>query len=291
MNASNNEGRILRNGRVVPSVAPLPRSLIIKNQPMQQKRVTKTEWLYPLIPNYLECPQLFYATVCPCVMAYKTANVLLKENNDSGTCYSNLLSLMICSPALFCMERTTTHTLNGLMQQHENDAMMMQSGHNDDEDDLPHAKNYYSDLIYDALEISGFNLEKRKKRGWTNDGRGFDIKEDISEDWWAGQWCCYYTYHSFCCNFLCCRTCNSAPYVPMCFALLCGGIYPVFLCPTTFVLRRSVINAHNISESCFDSAIRSLLCTPCSLMQTSKEIHDDGTLSSIKETPTVVNSM
>ena len=306
-------GRILRSGRIIPnhhaaisiipnhhdatvSIIPTHHAAVpnaaAKKPPLvawkDNQRVTKNEWIYSLVPSYLECPQFCYATACPCVMAYESATVLLRDTRtDSGTCYSNLLSIMICAPALFCMDRTATHGLNGLMQQHENNASLMMNS--EDDEITPY---HYSDLIYDALEMSGFDLKKRQKRGWTNDGKGFDIKEDISEDWWAAQWCSYYTYHSFCCHFLRCRTCNSAPYVPMCFAILCGGIYPICMCPATFVLRRSVINAHNISESCFDSALRSLVCTPCSLLQTYKEIHKTPFFTSLStETPDVLNFM
>ena len=94
-----------------------------------------------------------------------------------------------------------------------------------------------------------------------------------NQDWWAAGWCGYYCYRSFCCNFLRCRTCNSAPYAPMCFALLCGALYPLCLCPTALVLRRSAISTRNIAETCFDSAARSLFCTPCSLVQTYEEIN------------------
>lgn len=222
---------------------------------------------------------------------------------QSGGCYAGLLSAMICAPALFCVDRSATHTLNGMMDRHDmvpphqGDLMHPQHGSSyyyhknrgdaadvsDDEGDNNDAMTAANEgggeggrLLNEAwislLQATGFGTKERKKgQTWADDGKGFDI-DNWSEDYWAAGWCSYYAYSSFCCNFMRCRTCNNAPYAPMCFVLMCGAVYPLCLCPSALLLRRSVVGTRNISETCFDSIVRSLFCTPCSLVQTYDEI-------------------
>jgi hypothetical protein len=296
-----------------------------------QKRRTKNEWLTPLLPTLSSCSACVTASVCPCIWVYCSANTLLNESQSHMTierddgcpeCYAGLLSALICAPALFCIDRSATHTLNGMMDRshlvpphagdhhhhgensrydHDNNNDDNQSTNSQDDTDTTTTTGaLLNDAWMRLLQATGFGTHSRERgHNWTDDGKGFDI-EDWSEDYWAAGWCSYYSYHSFCCNFLRCRTCNNAPYAPMCFVLLCGGLYPLCLCPSALLLRRSVISSRNISETCFDSMARSLFCTPCSLVQTYSEIRlsspsaqnaDANTTTTTTSTGSIINMM
>ena len=266
------------------------------------QRTSKHEWFNPLLPTLANCQDHLSATFCPCVWVYFSANAMLTENNSSpdtlSVCYAGLLSALICAPSLFCIDRSATHTLNGMLDRHNmvpahegdlhhhrstmkhgaasknNDAASESESEDDDDTHNQSDSKKIADLWMHFLSMTGFgqkNAEQQRASSWTSDGRGFDI-DDWSEDYWAAGWCSYYTYRSFCCNFLRCRTCNNAPYAPMCFVFLCGALYPLCICPSALVLRRGVVGTRTISETFFDSTIRALLCAPCSLVQTYREI-------------------
>ena len=238
-------------------------------------RRPKNEWRSALLPTYHNCHACVYATVCPCVWTYHTASMVLRDHaavtamDDSGcsSCYASALSVMICMPSVFCVDRAVTKVLNGYADEHHH-----QPPPRDEEE------GSFAEGVYNFVAGACFGTTTtRTNETWLNDGAGYDLlrRDDTaaSEDYWAADWCGYYTYHAFCCNFLRGRTCNqSGTSTPMCFALMCGAIYPILLCPTTLLLRRIVVSGRNIHETCIESTLNSLLCTPCTMVQTFAEI-------------------
>lgn len=203
----------------------------------------KKDWNTALLPSIITFPHHLHAALCPCVWTYYTAKTLLKDHaavnamDDSGCglCYSGALSVMICSPGMFCVERSVSR-LVGTINPEEGP--------------------------FDYL-IHGMGSP------WTT---GYDLSKS-TEDYWAADWCGYYMYHAFCCNFMRCRACDGTSVkTPMCFALLCGATYPFFVCPATLMLRRVVVSSHRIHESCFESICCSLFCAPCTMVQTFNEL-------------------
>lgn len=237
----------------------------------------KSEWGSGLLPSYHNCHNCAYATVCPCVWTYHTAAAVLKDHkasaaiDDSGcsACVACALSAMICAPSVFCIDRSVTKVLNGYADHHEAP-----------QTDEPS----FAEGIYNFVTGAGFGTNDDNST-WLNDGDGYDLlrrdETAASEDYWAADWCRYYIYNAFCCNFLRGRSCNQATvYTPMCFVLMCGAVYPVCLCPSTFLLRRVVVASRNIHESCLESSIFSAFCTPCTMVQTFDEIQNTRATSS-----------
>lgn len=271
-------------------ITPVPQPSDARIPAPHRVDTLRNEWYNPLFTNLTDSGECIGAAVCPCLWIYGSADILLSENGSSisrfsrseSTCYASLLSLMVCAPALFCVDRTATHALNQTMDRHEM--------HSEDDEE-----EGFSEAMYALLAATGFGTrraERRNPASWTHDGKGFDLHQNESEDWWAANWCCYYTRHTFCCDFLRCRFANSARQTtPMCFALLCGGIYPLCLCPSTFVLRRVVVDSRNLSESCCDSMLRALLCTPCSLVQISREIKHVAPRKALLAKPNTTNQL
>ena len=162
------------------------------------------------------------------------------------------------------MDRSATKVLNNYADHHESAA---------------NEESSFAAGLYNFVTGAGFGTSNAT---WLNDGDGYDLlhsnETTASEDYWAADWCCYYIYNAFCCNFMRCRTCNkSSVYTPMCFVLMCGAVYPAFICPSTLLLRRIVVSSHNIHESCLESSIFSAFCAPCTMVQTFDELQHSTT--------------
>ena len=248
----------------------------VKPSNSTQNSKQKSEWASGLLPSYHNCHNCAYATFCPCVWTYNTAAAVLKDHkasaaiDDSGCskCVAFSLSAMICAPSFFCIDRSVTTALNGYADHH-----------------APTYEPSFAEGIYNFVTGAGFGTNADNST-WLNDGDGYDLlrrdETTASEDYWAADWCRYYIYNAFCCNFLRGRTCNqSSIYTPMCFVLLCGAVYPVCLCPSTFLLRRVVVASRNIHESCLESSIFSAFCTPCTMVQTFDEIQNTSATSAV----------
>jgi hypothetical protein len=257
------------NSAAVAAAATVMKQATMDTKPQMKQ---KNEWGSGLLPTYHNCHNCAYATGCPCIWTYNTANLVLKDHaassamDDSGcsTCYAWALSAMICAPGLFCMDRSVTKVLNNYADHHESTA---------------NEESSFAAGLYNFVTGAGFGTSNAT---WLNDGDGYDLlhsnETTASEDYWAADWCCYYIYNAFCCNFMRCRTCNkSSVYTPMCFVLMCGAVYPAFICPSTLLLRRIVVSSHNIHESCLESSIFSAFCAPCTMVQTFDELQHSTT--------------
>jgi hypothetical protein len=238
-----------------------------------ENRKQKNEWASGLLPTCHNCHNCAYATVCPCIWTYHTAAAVLKDHaaasamDDSGcnTCYAGALSVMICAPSIFCIDRSVTKGLNDYADNHE----------------AREEEPSFAEGMYNFVTGAGFGTSGQNAT-WLNDGDGYDLlhrdETTASEDYWAADWCRYYIYNAFCCNLMRCRMCNqSSVYTPMCFVLMCGAVYPVCLCPSTLLLRRIVVSSRNIHESCLESSIFSAFCTPCAMVQTLDEMQNNTT--------------
>ena len=130
---------------------------------------SKNEWSHPLLPDVATCHYCVSATACPCFWVHLSADKLLRENGHASdglsTCYAGLLSGIICAPALFCIDRSATHSLNGMMDRYDD-----VPAHDDDEEDN------FDTIKHSLLAAGGFGTQHE----WTNDGKGFDI-DDWSE--------------------------------------------------------------------------------------------------------------
>jgi hypothetical protein len=187
------------------------------------------------------------------------------DDSGCGACYASVLSAMICAPSIFCADRSVTKLLNSFADHHR----------------AEEGVSSFAEGVYNFVTGAGFGTMSAGAT-WLNDGDGYDLlrrgEATGTEDYWAADWCWYYVYNAFCCNLLRCRLCNqSAVYTPMCLALMCGAIYPICLCPSTLLLRRIVVAGHSVHESCLESSMLSLFCTPCVMVQTFDEAHSTHT--------------
>ena len=100
-----------------------------------------------------------------------------------------------------------------------------------------------------------------------------------SYDWWPFDWCKFYTCAALenCCSQVCIGPNVKSGSFPMAFTCMAASIYPLCVCPLSFLLRRFTMDRLNIdSESLITTCTVSACCTPCSLVQMREELQSSS---------------
>ena len=193
-----------------------------------------------------------YAAVCPCVLVYDlysaTTNRPPSGDDLFLSCYVSLLSCLVFTPTLLCVDQCTTRTLDTAA-----DASKPENG----------------GLLNHIVYLGHFG---HTSPAWTHDGVGWDMHANTSEDWWPMGICSHYLCElsAAACHGKCLG--GDAPRIPLWIACCMGMTYPVTLCPITFMLRRIVADQRGLIESYGATCLISTFCTPCALVQMDREI-------------------
>ena len=228
------------------------------------------DWSSALCSLY-ECTGTSASCFCPCLVMHEIADVLADNHrsyHQSTLCGAMVVSCILDAPILLCTQqfgaRAAERAFRGASQEDGNP-----NHHNENDSFLPRFLN---------------PEPPKTTTTWANDGVGWDLASDASEDWWPAHWCAYHTMvvasylqHHMCDLCCCCSSSSSSSSsslrLPLCFSLMGALLYPMLLCPITYHLRRMVIERSEIrTENNLKTMAVSLCCMPCALWQTRQEV-------------------
>ena len=107
---------------------------------------------------------------------------------------------------------------------------------------------------------------------WMHDGEGYDVDPHESEDWWVLRWFLHHTRELLYALCECRACCCGAPRLPLCYVCTVACCYPCCVCPVTCLLRTYIVRARGLREGACETCAVALCCTPCALVQMSREV-------------------
>jgi hypothetical protein len=235
------------------------------------------------------------ASLCPCVLLHDVYTTLMYQAQPPPSAmdplapfYAACLSGCIAPPAAVCLDQWCTRGLDTFADRQRT---MPLPPH---DPPLPPASYYpyppppqqphhgaaaTGGGLLDYILYTGHFGETDHRRppppppaSWEHDGIGWDLR-DNSEDFWPLSWCTHYTSELLSSAYYCRALGGQAPRLPLCYSLLIALIYPLTICPLTFMLRRLVVDQWGIYEPYPYTCLLAACCTPCALVQTRHEVH------------------
>jgi hypothetical protein len=217
-----------------------------------------------------------YAAICPCVLVHSLYVATTHHSHASAdTCYTGALSLLVCAPGCLCLDQCTTRALDKIGNAYE--------------DDTTQAHDKHSGPLDYILRLGHFG--DRYAPRWAHDGEGWDLSPQASEDWWPASWCGHYLCALGQAACVGRAVGGNAPRMPLCFSCMLGLCYPLMLCPITFLLRRVLVDQARIDESLPVSCAAAAVCTPCALVQMTRETETNDGHELMGSLPMLTNSM